>query len=65
MVYFGLRFLVFENVLNFFSLNQSHENQNDGDNQKNVNEIAQRVAGNQSEQPGDDQNEGESVEHGF
>jgi hypothetical protein len=46
--------MVFTNVLNFSPLDQPYQNHNDGYDQKYVNKVAHRVAGNQSEQPEDD-----------
>jgi hypothetical protein len=51
------------NGSNFVSLNQPHQNHDNGDDQKNVNEVAHRVAGNYPEQPQNDQNESKCVEH--
>jgi len=45
------------------SLNQSHQDNNDGDDQQYVDETTHGVGGNQAEQPGNDQNQRNWVEH--
>ncbi len=50
--------------LNFSSLDQPDENQNDCDDQKNMYETAQGIRRDESKQPGNDQNEGDRFEHG-
>ena len=47
--------------INAFALNKPHKEEHDGNDQKNVNEAAQRVRRDEAQQPADDQNKCNSV----
>lgn len=50
-------------IVRFVSLDQPYQNQNDCDDQEYVDKSAHGVGRNQSQQPGDDQDEGKRVKH--
>jgi hypothetical protein len=48
----------------FFPLNQSHQDHDHGDDQQNMNEATHGRARDEPENPQDDQNDGDELEHG-
>jgi hypothetical protein len=44
---------------------ETHQKQDDGDDEQDVDERANRIARHEAERPQDQQNDGECVQHGF